>query len=487
MFNSIIFNLGARTSIRGRSSGAYRIATELRSQGWDIEVVDFFYYWSLEELKQLSISRINDGTKFIGFSHIFTEWPQLAEDFCCWLKDTYPEIVILFGSNTYQNLNSKYIDYYLSGYGELGLVKFLSWKFGNGERPIITPIDNNKVLQCLQYYTAAPWKNPIIIYEDRDFILPYEWLGIEFSRGCKFKCAYCNFPMLGVKGDWTRDADNFEQQLKDAYDRFGTTRYIVSDETFNDRSEKISKFADAVESTGIDVFFNAHIRGDLLVSRPQDKEELLRMGVRSHFYGLESFNYESAKVCGKGMQSEKLKQGMLDIKDYFTKHGNKRYRGTIALIAGLPYESEESIIESYNWLIENWSTQSVMINPLDIYRSTAVGTKSVFEENFEKFGYREMSNTNGWDISKLARGPQFVKDVLIWENDHTNYFRIRQIVTDLQKNPDQNFYRIAFNLAADLSGKGLDHSLSIKDNDCDEEEHRIFASQYIKKKLNHGS
>jgi radical SAM superfamily enzyme YgiQ (UPF0313 family) len=233
-----------------RTLGSYRIASYLREQGWDIEVVDFFYYWSLEQLKQLSISRINKDTKFIGFSHIFTEWPQLAEDFCHWLKNTYPEIIILFGSNTYQNLNSRYIDYYISGYGELGLVKFLSWKFGNGERPIITPIDNNKVIQCLQYYTAAPWRNPIIIYEDRDFILPYEWLGIEFSRGCKFKCAYCNFPMLGVKGDWTRDSDNFEQQLRDAYDRFGITRYIVSDETFNDRTEKISKFADVVESTG---------------------------------------------------------------------------------------------------------------------------------------------------------------------------------------------------------------------------------------------
>jgi hypothetical protein len=128
-----------------------------------------------------------------------------------------------------------------------------------------------------------------------------------------------------------------------------------------------------------------------------------------------------------------------------------------------------------------------MINPLDIYRSTTVGTKSIFEENFEKFGYRQMTNIDGWNISNLARGPQFVKDVLIWENDYTNYFRIRQIVTDLQKNPNQNFYRIAFNLAADLSGKGIDHALSIKDNDLDEEEHRIFASQYIKKKLNHGS
>lgn len=480
--HSLIFNLGARTSIRGRSSGAYRIATELRSKDWDVEVVDFFYFWSLEELKQLSRSRITSNTKFIGFSHIFTEWPALAEDFCAWLKDEYPEIIILFGSNSYQNLNSRYIDYYISGYGELGIMEFLQWKFGNGKRPIITPLDNNKVILAQQYYTAAPWRNPIIIYEDRDFILPFEWLGIEFSRGCKFQCAYCNFPMLGVKGDWTRDTDNFERQIRDAYDRFGTTKYIVSDETFNDRTEKITKFADVVESTGLDLFFNAHIRGDLLVGRPQDKEELLRLGVRAHFYGIESFNYESAKVCGKGMKSEKLKEGLLEVKDYFTKNGNGRYRGTIALIAGLPYETEQSIIDNYNWLINNWQDQSVMINPLDIYKSSPDNV-SLFEKNFEKYGYREMTNTEGWNLDGLARGPQFVKNVTIWENDYTNYYRIRKLVTDITKDTIDKFYRISFNLAADLSGKDIDHSLSIRSNHIDYDEHKIFAAQYIKKKL----
>jgi hypothetical protein len=92
----MIFNMGALGQyIKGRTSGSYRIATELRSSGWDVEVVDFFYFWTLDELKTLAKDRINTSTKFIGFSHIFSDWPELAEDFTTWLKETYPEIKII--------------------------------------------------------------------------------------------------------------------------------------------------------------------------------------------------------------------------------------------------------------------------------------------------------------------------------------------------------------------------------------------------------
>lgn len=468
--------------IRGRSAGAYRIATELRNHNWDVEVVDFFYFWKIEELKQLCSLRINTNTKFIGFSHIFTEWPELARELVQWLKETHPSIIIIFGSNTYQTLYDKNIDYYISGYGEYGIMELLKWKFSNGSRPIITPMDDNKVILSQKYYTAAPFRNPIILYQDRDYLLPFEWVGVEFSRGCKFKCAYCNFPMLGVKGDWTRDAENFERQVRDVYDRFGINRYIVSDETFNDRTEKITKFANVVEKLDIDLFFSGHIRGDLLVARPHEKEELLRMGFSGQFYGLESFNYESAKTIGKGMQSDKLKQGMLDVRDYFLKHGNKRYRGTIALIAGLPYESEQSIINNYNWLLENWVDQSIIVNALEIYKSSPINA-SLFEQNFEKYGYREMKEIPE-DTSGLWKGPSMSRNVVNWENDHTNYFRIRKLVNDLMQDNWKKFSRISFNLSADLSGKGIDHTLSLKSQSIDEQEQRDFADSYIRKKLN---
>lgn len=471
--------------IKGRTSGAYRIATELRGLGWDIEVVDFFYFWTLEELKTLSKNRITSDTKFIGFSHIFSDWPELAEEYTSWIKETYPDIKIIFGCNAYKNFNTKNIDYYVAGYGENALIELLNYLFSNGKRPMMSPIDGNKVLEAQKFYSSTPWRNPIIIYEDRDFIKSHEWLGIEFSRGCKFKCAYCNFPVLGVRGDYGRHMENAELQLKDAHDRFGVTQYLISDETFNDRTEKITKIADMIETLDFQPFFASHIRADLLIARPEEKEELLRMNNLFHFYGIESFNYESAKVCGKGMKSERLKQGVVDLKNFFRGHGTGRYRGTIGLIAGLPYESEESVISTIKFLHEHWEGENVMLNPLDIYKSS-LNNISIFEEKFEEFGYRVMTDIpeeykDG--TRRQAMGPRFTPNSVIWENDHTNYYRIREIVADLRRTFKQYFRLACFELSNDFSKKGVDHSLTIGYGTFGGEYQQAFVDEYKQQKL----
>ena len=48
----IFHSKGFRTlvDIPARTFGAYKIATHLRDIGWDIEVIDFFYAFSFEEI-----------------------------------------------------------------------------------------------------------------------------------------------------------------------------------------------------------------------------------------------------------------------------------------------------------------------------------------------------------------------------------------------------------------------------------------------------
>lgn len=385
MFKSVIFSFG----FTSRTSGAHRVATELRQHGWDCEVVDFVLWWNLEELKQFAISHIDNNTKFIGFSHLFYTWNKDLEHFCEWLKDNWPQLYIFSGSNAWPSINSNYIDYYFQGYSEYAIIKLCKHLFSNGE-PVKFTLDdkNRKVILPNINYIAAPYKDPVIIYEDRDYICPEEWLAIEFSRGCKFKCDFCNFPMLGVKGDYSRNADSVERQLKDAYDRFGVTRYVVTDETFNDRLSKIKKFADISEQLDFDPLFTGFLRADLLVSNPEQRDELLRMGFIGHYYGIESFNHKTAKIVGKGMHPQRLQQGLIDIKDYFLKHGP--YKGEISLIVGLPHETESSIRTTKRWLIDNWQGQRFQPFAMDIPK-THHDKNSLISLDYEKYGYREMT------------------------------------------------------------------------------------------------
>ena len=247
MNHGIIFNV-TQNPFLSRPLGGHRIAHHLRENNWDIEVVDWANWWQLEQLKEFFKSRYTSNTKFIGFGHLFSMWAPVLEDFCMWIKQRYPEITIISGSSVNPAFDSDYIDYYIQGYGELAITVLLNYLFSNGPLPQFNlgVSVNKKIISAIHSYPAYPLSSLMVKYEDRDYIESREWLAVETSRGCMFECAFCNFPILGVKDDHTRDADDFRIQLQDAYDRFGVTNYVVADETFNDRTEKITKFANAV-------------------------------------------------------------------------------------------------------------------------------------------------------------------------------------------------------------------------------------------------
>jgi len=441
---AILFQPGHEI-FNARLSGSHRIAHYLRTNhDWDVEVVEYVHHWSDEQLRQFVDSRDITSVKWIGISLMWMKWVPRWEALLQYIKSKNPNIVTVIGSAVGPDFKSDNVDYYLYGYGELGIVKLLEYEFSNGPRPVFLMLDElkRKIVDCNDQYPAYPMRSLKVIYEDRDFITSEEALTLEFSRGCKFQCAFCNYPILGVKGDYTRDADDFEAEVKDAYNRFGVTRYAVADETFNDRTEKITKFADVVDKLDFETMFTGFIRADLLVARPKDREELARMNFVGHYYGIETFHKEAGKLVGKGYDPDKLKQGLLDVKNYFYNNKKGYYSGTIGLINGLPAEPVDSMLGTLDWAKEHWSDQSLQAFTLELVLGDLV-KKSKLCENYEKYGYRELPTVrdhvaqqksahafNNPKESEFAEPVGYSAKVRMWESDLTNVHECDEI-TDL--------------------------------------------------------
>jgi hypothetical protein len=426
-----------------RPGGGHRIATLLRENNWDVEVIDWADEWSIEELQELVKSRVNSETKFFGFSAFFSHWSTKLSQFTYWLKETYPNIVTIYGAQGRPKFDCDSIDLYISGYGENALLAVLRKITGNSSPLDIIQYDdrftNKKVILANDSYPSFPMKSLMIKHEKRDFIMPYEWLTVEYSRGCKFKCAYCNFPVLGVKGDYTRDADDYIEQLQYAYDNWGVDKYIAADETFNDRTEKIIKFADATEKLSFSPYVAAFIRADLLVSRKQDWDHLIRMGIVAHYYGIESMHGPSAKAIGKGMAPEKLQAGLIEVKDYFNAKTNEKYRGHISLIAGLPYETIDTLNKTAEWCRDNWAGQGNMIWPLEIPINDTLDVPSLLTKKWQEFGYEKVEDTEVINIQTIMEtdNKQFIGhsiNNLNWKNEHLTYEQVTSLCrNEMQK------------------------------------------------------
>ena len=297
------------------------------------------------------------------------------------------------------------------------------------------PVGEKKVINAQKDYPAFPKKNLSMSYEDRDFIKSWELLPLELSRGCIFQCAFCSYPILGIRDDHSRDENNLYDELLENYERWGTKHYLLSDETVNDYHEKLERYAKVIKKLPFKPRLSGYARADILVARKKSWETYVEMGFMNHFYGVESLHHPSAKSIGKGMDSGRLKEGLLEWKQYAYKN-NDFYAGYISLIAGLPYETLDTLNDGVTWLKKHWRDNFAAMGYLTInlpdYGNQydelvkSVNDMSLIEKDPEKYGYTINKDVMKSQQSSLKTGVglngQYDKQELIkrFDVDWTN-------------------------------------------------------------------
>lgn len=509
-----------------RSAGSHRIATVLREEGYDVEVLDFWPAWSRLQLIQFFQTRVREDTLAIGISMMFPfgniarqgggaknkiqEMLQTVK----FLKELYPHVKFVGGSQNLISLIDWDLDYYVTGYAELAISELLKYFKREFNTLKITQRKLNhkqiNVIDSLHDYPAFPMPTAHIKYEERDYIKPTEVLSLELSRGCKFACKFCAFSLLGVKGDYSRCKDSLREELLDNYNKWGVTNYNCTDETINDKPEKLAKYAEVIRDLPFQPHMGGFMRADLLVAKPDTWQDIYDMGLRSHYYGLESFNHEAAKYVGKGMNPDKLKTGLLKIQEWFKdkEAGRGDYMTHISIILGLPGETKESFIEGTEWLLNNFGGYSYGISVLymgDFSMANFLSHPSEFEntwregDTFTQLSLEELKELDKADPIKIPslRTEIFDRNQVKWAHDTMNIWEAYKTFDEmmLDSNSLKNHVRGPgpFSYHRFLT-TGKYTINDIYDNhygengfeqitDSDINSHREFINDYINKKL----
>jgi len=433
-----------------RNMWCHRVSTFLRQQGFDAEVLDFTAFWQLDELQEYVKSRVTNNTLMFVFGTVFLN--PFSDDlniFLKWLKDTYPTIPIVVGGQNAMVTPATNVDFWVDSYGEnaiLSLCKYFIGTLGT-QLKLDKSFTDKKVIRGITGYPSAPLDSYFIDYEKRDFMTENECPQIETSRGCMFECSYCNFPILGQKKDVSVSAKEFEKQLKTGFDKWGIKNWRFTDETFNDRIEKIQKYADVVDTLDFKPWFTGFARGDLVVIHKKYWDEYIRLGFLGHSMGIETFNENAGKLIRKGIQPDKLKEGLLEFQNYTDKFAPRLYRGQINLICGLPLETEESWYQTTQWLNDNWQRQSSSAWILEISEAGIDLTNdSQFTRDLKAAGIRKMEESRanpGYNVTRNDKGQIVFKsivgggvgttrldNIVIWEHDNMNWYRAQELVKE---------------------------------------------------------
>jgi radical SAM superfamily enzyme YgiQ (UPF0313 family) len=416
-----------RTSIT-RTTGAHRMATLFRNKGIDVEVLDFFNSWSLYELAQFLLKY--KTLDFIGISiGLGSLKSSLVNPFILISKKLHPNIKVIAGGTIVLLDKSRGIDLYIRGFAE-GAVNDIIKYIKTGRYPNMLYVeeikthDVKKVIDCDKHYKNFNLDNLRTTYTDNDFISPLESLVTETSRGCIFKCKFCNFPLTGKKkNDYIRDRDSIEKELLYNYQKWGITRYSITDDTFNDNPVKVDMLYEISKNLPFKLEFVCFIRIDLLYTHKEMLDKLVDSGARGMFFGIETWNEETGRAIGKKFTGDKLRNYLLYIKKKYPQ-----LHLTASMIVGLPGESAESFRADVLWARDNNIFSCTILFPLNIYKDNFVNYISPFTKEWDKHGYQKISFAEATEILKSY--PDYVDKVdldyydkhhILWKNEHMNF------------------------------------------------------------------
>lgn len=381
------------TSGIGRYAGVYRVATELRKSGYTVQVIDFFTSMSIDKISTLIKKFVTDKTLWCGFSMTFLYvaehgsyrlgYHKLNQIFSL-IKDTNPKCrIVIGGSSASTKTITEYplIDHSIEGLADVSAIEFTRMLVNGEDLPQLIAEQNFN-------QNDFDFINSRIEYVKNDCIFPGENLPIEIARGCIFKCAFCQHNLLGKKQwEFVRDPELVVEDILEYNSLYGSKGFIFCDDTYNDSTDKVQKFHEHFSKLPFDFSFSSYIRLDLLISNWFTLDLLYESGLRSAFFGIESLNHQSAKIVGKGMETNKIIDSLYAIKDKYPM-----LHLTGSFIAGLPYETPEMIENTFEWLMED-------DNPLDdvtVYSLDIGRTGSLFSYNPKKYGYEVDMDSNNW-------------------------------------------------------------------------------------------
>lgn len=427
MYNIILFTDTPGADWLSRGYGAYRLATDLRDAGYSVLTVEYSSALTWNRYKQIVDLVVGDETIIVGFSttwfpyrslnkinprysvgfksnkehtdfkmdkhpwyyeslsHLFSQ--ESPDKWVNYVKSKNPKVkCIAGGAKSNEYVYEPSLDNVFVGFSENMLLDYANSISGKGPKRIFNKIVNYDVKGKDPRFD---FRSHMTRYVETDCIVPGELLTIEFARGCIFNCNFCSYPHKNQQTkDFIKYKETIRAELMENWEKWGCTRYMIVDDTFNDSTEKLLYIKEVIDTLPFKPKFWAYCRMDLFHYFPEQIQIMKDIGVTEVYYGLETWSDKTAKTINKGGKLINKINAMKKAKEIW---GDDVYV-TVGLVAGLPHDTVQSIHDASNWFKEEGHKCIDWFNvcSLTVYPPTdnlKYKFMSDIEMNLDKYGY----------------------------------------------------------------------------------------------------
>ncbi len=251
---------------------------------------------------------------------------------------------------------------YLENLHDPGVVGGLSWRRGdevieNASRPILRNLDDfpypDRKTLPIEFIESMPLDVPAVLSFDR-------WCTVQTSRGCPYKCIYCDIPALG-DGKWRdRSPEHVLGELQQLNDE-GYRSVYLTDDHFLLKRKRIEAICQGMIDRGLSLRWGCEGRVDSVAI---DEFPLMgKANCRMLAFGIEAGTQEVLDRLKKDQTLEQIETAVNLAK----KSGIDTAHGFF--LVGSPGETEAQIMESFKFAAR-LKIDTFGFNRLCAYRGT---------------------------------------------------------------------------------------------------------------------
>lgn len=291
------------------------VAGILKREGYDIKFYDIEAMGLTQKKLKDLISEFNpDYYCFTMTTYLFHEtvnWIRILKSF----RDI-PVIVggVHVGIYPRETFTVEEIDYGVIGEAEETLPELIkAIKEGTdlaAVKGIIFRKNNNVVVTSqrglLKDINNAPFPARDLIPNERYYTFISKrrnFSSIISSRGCPFKCIYCEQGRLLYR---PRSAENVIDEIKECYYKYNIKEFDFFDSAFTIQKERVNKICELIREEKLDIYWSIRSRIDSVDEAMLS--ELAASGCKRIYYGIESGDSDILRTLKKDTDLDKIRK-----------------------------------------------------------------------------------------------------------------------------------------------------------------------------------
>jgi len=251
---------------------------------------------------------------------------------------------------------------YLANLDNPGAVDGLVWRNGgqvvcNKPRPLIEDLNQypypDRTSLPIDYIESLPLDVPAILSFDK-------FCTIQTSRGCPYKCIYCDIPTFS-HGKWRyRSAAHVLGEMQELNDA-GYRSLYLTDDHFLMNSRRINEICTGIIDRKFAFRWGCEGRVDSLAV--EQMPIMVKANCDMLAFGVEAGTQKVLNRLGKGQTIEQIEHAIGQAK----KHGIKRVHGFFVI--GSPKETADDIMKTFSFAAR-LQIDTFGFNRLSVYRGT---------------------------------------------------------------------------------------------------------------------